>query len=209
MSDVFTSAALPGDSCQFFQSPGQQHTDKVDIQLAVSRNGKSWQRPLRNPFIPNSPTKGDWDYGNNSFATNPPLRLGDELWFYYSGRSTLHGVSPDDGAIGLGTLRVDGFVSMDAGDKEGILTSRPLRLAGDTLCVNADAAGGELRVELLTPSGQPIEPFTLASCEPITTDKIRHELRWRESRDMSKLRDRDIRIRFHLKNAQLYAFWAE
>jgi hypothetical protein len=119
------------------------HTDSdiVDIQLTTSRNAKHWERTIRQPFIPTSPEVGTWDYANNSVPSTPPIRVGDELWFYYSGRSVLHNVSPNDGAIGLGTLRVDGFYSMDADDREGVLTTKPLRLEGKTLFVNADASG--------------------------------------------------------------------
>lgn len=184
-------------------------TDKVDIQLALSRNAKRWQRPLRKPFIPNSPKKGTWDYANNSFATNPPIRVGDKLWFYYSSRSALHDESPNDGSIGLGTLRVDGFVSLDAGPESGMLITRPVRLNGDSLWVNTDAADGELRAELLDPARKPIEPFTLANCEAITMDRIRHKLRWQNSADLSKICHRNVHIRFHLTNAKLYAFWTE
>ena len=113
-------------------------TDKIEIQLATSPNAKSWKRPLRDPFIPTSPRRGDWDFGNNAMAKSSPIRVGDELWFYYSGRSTLHNEVPNTGAIGLGTLRVDGFVSLDAGDEPGFLRTRPVVLQGKEIYVNAE-----------------------------------------------------------------------
>jgi hypothetical protein len=81
-------------------------TDKVDIQLMTSRNGKQWNRDIRTPFIPCAEEKGSWDFANNAAAESPPIRRGDELLLYYSGRSTLHDEVPNTGAIGVGTLRV-------------------------------------------------------------------------------------------------------
>jgi hypothetical protein len=184
-------------------------TDIVDIELATSRNAKHWEREIRTPFIPTSSLKGDWDYGNNSPSTDPPIRVGDQLWFYYSGRSTTHDEEPNTGAIGLGTLRVDGFVSMDAGEETGVLTTKPLRLVGEALYVNADAEGGEIRAEILDEDGQAFAPCLLANCQPIVENSVRYRLRWGDETDLSNLRERDVRLRFHLKNAEIYSFWTE
>lgn len=173
-------------------------SDVVDIQLATSRNGRHWERPSREPFIPTGAEKGDWDFGNNSVPATPPIRVGDELWFYYAGRSTLHNEIPNDGAIGLATLRLDGFVSMDAAD-QGTLTTKPLRLAGNQLCLNADASAGSIRVEML--NGDKV-----VSSKPIGGDAVRHVVEW----DTTQLvPDGEIRLRFHLDRAKLYAFWME
>lgn len=180
-------------------------TDKVDIQLATSRNGKRWTRPTRAPFIPTGHAKGAWDFANNAVPSNSPLRVGDELWFYYSGRSTLHNEKPNDGAIGLATLRVDGFVSMDAA-AEGSLTTRPLVLDGKRLYLNADATGGEIRVEMLDAGGEVLSGFALNRATPIGEDRVRHPVSWEGD---PALPEGTVRLRFHLKRARLYAFWVE
>ena len=150
-----------------------------------------------------------WDYGNNSAANNAPIRVGDELWFYYSGRSTTHNEKPNTGSIGLGKLRVDGFVSVDAGQAEGILTVKPLQFKNNNLYVNADASEGQIRAELVDVSGEVIEPFSLTNCEAIASDSIRHPLQWQGAASMESLGDREVRLRFHIRNAELYAFWTE
>ena len=53
------------------------------------------------------------------------------------------------GSTGLATLRRDGFASLDAGDEEGTITTRPVMFTGKHLFVNVDAPRGELRVEIL------------------------------------------------------------
>ena len=74
------------------------------------------------------------------------LLVGDQLYFYASGRMTRdilvrEGVS----STGLGVMRRDGFASMEAQSQEGTLTTRPVQFSGKYLFVNTDAVGGELR----------------------------------------------------------------
>ena len=214
-------------------------TDTCDTHLAVSHNITHWERPFRRipgpkfatpernlldytdeheqPFIPTG-LPGAWDFGNNDTTATPPIREGDELRFYYSGRSHTHndGFPEGDakpfrhrGSIGLATLRVDGFVSADADPAGGWLLTRPLQLRGTELLVNADALGGALRVEILDEHLNPIEPFTLANAHPITTDAVQIPCTWRGGEDLSALGGRTIHLKFHLTHASLYAFWTE
>jgi hypothetical protein len=190
------------------------HTDSgiVDIQLAVSRNAKHWERPIRTPFIPTTPREGSWDYGNNSMATNPPLRIGDKLWFYYSGRGTHHNEVPNTGAIGLGTLRLDGFVSMDAGQKPGTIVTHPLTFNGKILYVNAEIAkDGHIRAELQRPSGETVKPYTIANCQPVTGDAIAGRITWhgRSFIETTSSSEKGLRLVFEMRDARLYSFWTE
>ncbi len=180
--------------------------DVVDIQLAVSRNAKHWSRPDRTPFIPTGTKRTDWDYGNNAVPATPPIRVGDELWFYYSGRSTRHDEIPNDGAIGLAKLRVDGFVSLDA-DETGILTTRPLKLEGAKLFLNADASGGEIRAELLNRDGESLPKFTKDASTLFNGDSVQHQVQWQGNPKLPQ--QQEVRLRLHLKRAKIYAFWTE
>ena len=108
----------------------------------------------------------DWDWGTVSpYFTPEPIIVGDEIWFYYmaqNGRNwwTYTGDPPrkDPKAkeprkgVGLATLRLDGFVSVET-EKQGTLTTKPLLFLGDTLIVNANAKGGSLGVEALDSGG--------------------------------------------------------
>jgi hypothetical protein len=108
---------------------------------------------------------------------------------------------------GLATLRRDGFASMDADESEGTLTTRPVRFRGRHLFVNAEACGGELRVEILDESGKVISPFTRANCTPVRADQTLHEVQWKPAKDLSALAGQPVKFRFHLRNGRLYAFW--
>ncbi|MFM7072249.1 MAG: hypothetical protein ACKO38_10710, partial [Planctomycetota bacterium] len=113
---------------------------------------------------------------------------------------------PIESGVGLATLRLDGFVSVEAGGEPGTLTTKPLVFLGDTLEVNANAAGGELTIEALDSMGKAIDGFTRNTCTPIATDSVRHTVRWKGGSDCHLLQGRPIQLRFHLKNAKLYAF---
>lgn len=186
--------------------------DRCSVQLAFSRDARHWQRPSRMALLANSPGKGDWDYGNIDPAGDP-IRMGDELWFFYSGRSTLHNQVPNDGAMGVATLRLDGFVSVGGPGQVGTLTTRPLVLRGKSLFVNANAKRGCLRVEVLAAeSGSgpgAIASFSRGNCRALTGDGVRQELRWNASSDLGTFRQKPVRLRFYLDNCELYSFWTE
>src|SRR5690606_26599271 len=127
---------------------------------------------------------GAWNWANVQSAGGGCLVVGDELYFYVSGRQGRPGTAePGICTTGLATLRRDGFASMDwmpgetpvlrtasgrAG--EGTLTTRPVTFTGSHLFVNADVRGGELRVEVLDAGERVIAPFTRDDCHPITGD---------------------------------------
>lgn len=136
--------------------------------------------------------------------------MGDELYFYCSGRNS--GRDPDDGsggATGLVILRRDGFASMDAGKEAGTLTTRPVTFSGNHLYANVDFdGGGELRAEILdAKTGEPLAPFTSDNCRPVRQGGTRVELGWDGAPSLATLAGKPVRVRFHLRNGGLYAFW--
>ena len=203
--------------------------DRVDAQLVFSRNGVTWQRVLKEgavtatelkddrdwkqaaeqaTFLPYGEFEKDWDWGQ-IYPHHPPLVVGDEIRFYYTGIrgrhwSTYH-KDESDYAVGLATLRLDGFVAVEA-EGEGTLTTKPLVFLGDTLVVNANAEGGSLAVEALDVEGKVIEGFASADCAPVTTDGVRHVVTWRGDPDCHLLQGRPLKLRFLLQDAKLYSF---
>jgi len=179
----------------------------LEIQLAVSRDGVRFTRVAdRSPFIPRGPV-GSWDRFNLSLATNPPLAVGDELRFYYGGRSYRHNpyAGPDKGesfgGVGLATVLRDRFVSLEASFDGGTVITRPLRIAGTELYVNADSDFGQIVVEVLNGEGQ-----VAAVSDPVVGDAVKLPVRW-ESGELPV--NEPVRLRFTLRNARLFAVWAE
>lgn len=188
-----------------------QFPKTIDLKVGFSRDGFHWDRPDRRAFIAATRQDGDWDRAYLHGPTGVCLVVGDELWFPYSGFS---GLAPNGkrgdyvgGSIGMAVLRRDGFASMDAGEKPGTLTTRPVTFNGKQLFVNADCPRGELRVEILDEKNQVIAPFSAANCEPIAADKTKQVVRWKNGGDLSAVAGKLVKFRFHLTNGKLYAFW--
>ncbi len=177
-----------------------------EIVAGFSRDGFHWHRPLREPIIGVDPDDDKaWNAGNMQSAGGCVLLVGDELYFYVSGRSGLPGEQVC--TTGLAVLRRDGFASMDAEAAEGELTTRPVTFGGRYLFVNVDADAGELRAEVLDESGAVIPGFSRDRCVPVRVDRTLAEIRWKDDEDLSIVAGRVVRFRFILRHGRLYSFW--
>ena len=193
--------------------PSIKNQDGVSaVKLATSRDLRTWTRVGdRKHFIPISEMgAGVLDTGQ-ILAASHPIRMGDELWIYYSGITARY--NPNDknyyGGIHLGKLRRDGFVSFQAGAEDGVLETRAVRFEGNHLYVNADVSRGELRAEIMDAKGQNVLPgWGFDRCALVTGDQLRAELRW-EGRAVQELHGQHVRLRFQFKQADLYSFWPE
>lgn len=186
-----------------------------EVQLAVSRDLKEWQRPFRIPVLPRG-TDGDWECGIQQTASST-IRVGDEVWLYYCGANYTHGTpvlyrhegtgrkTKYTSSIGLAKWKVDRFVSADAGGRGGTLTTVPMVFTGDRLEINARTRpGGSVRVELLDAARRPLSAFRKS--EAIRADSVRHVVRWPGAPSPGTLQGQPVSLRFELQDAELFAF---
>ena len=176
-----------------------------EVLLGFSRDGFHWQRPERRPFAGVNETDGAWNWGNVQSAGGACLVVGDQLYFYVSGRGKKAATDPC--STGLAVLRRDGFASMGTGSEPGMLTTRPVTFKGKRLFVNADIVGGELHVEVLDRDSKVLPGFGKEQCVPITKDGTLQPVRWKDAADLSALSGQPVRFRFHLHHGKLYSFW--
>ena len=202
----FAAMGLPPQIQKYVDDSGDW-TGVWHIQLMTSRNLHDWQRlGERQPFLTPSPMHcGAYD---TLCLSNPagPVEREDELWFFYNGIRSYALTSlryRDQGAIHLAVLRKDGFISLDAADTEGTLTTESFAAVGDRLLVNVDAAGGELAVQVLGDEGG-----VMLESQPITGDQLRAEVSWL-SGGLEASQGAEVRLRFVLRNASLYSYWLE
>jgi hypothetical protein len=183
----------------------------TDLTLAYSRDGLHWQRPDRSAFLACSRQPDTWNRGYLHSNSAVCVIAGDELRFYFSAFSgqspRLGGHMYAGGAMGLATLRRDGFASMDAAAEPGSLTTPLLDLDGRYLFVNANARGGELTAEILGPDGKVLPGLAKNNCQPIRGDRTCQRVSWKGASDLGRLRGQPVSLRFHAVNAALYAFW--
>ena len=183
----------------------------IDMAIAHSRDGEHWTRE-RTLVLPNGDV-GEWDRFNQC-TSNTPVRVGDELWIYYSGRTYRHGEykqsgltdsGPQQSSIGLATIRLDGWCSLGASFDGGELTTKPFVLPQGTtgIALNAKADWGEIVVELLGDDGE-----VLAGSAPVTGDSARLAVAWPEGIRPAQLVGRPVRLRFIVRNALFYSWQA-
>ncbi len=105
------------------------------------------------------------------------------------------------------TLRLDGFASIKAPMSGGEVITKPLTFTGSRLTMNfATSAAGDIRVEIQDAAGQTLPGFALADCPPVFGDTIERSISWKSGGDMSQLAGKAVRLRFVLRDADLYSF---
>ncbi len=110
-------------------------------------------------------------------------------------------------AIRRFTIRIDGFVAAKAPLDGGEILTKPLIFSGSRFSVNfATSAAGSLHVELTDVDGKPLPGFSLADSDEHFGDSLDRTITWSERSDTSTLAGRPVRLRFRLKDAELYAF---
>ena len=179
------------------------------LKLMSSADGITWRRVTfvndsgyPEVFVPNG-REGDNnarnDGGYMTSFNNAPLRVGDDLIFYYSCAS--YGKNPGPEKIGTGggvfraRLRLDGFVSVDFGR----LVTPLLRFAGNDLRVNSS---GGVNVEALDETGAQLGAARLKD------DGVRQLVRFdgKSLRELQGTRN-GLKLRFTVESgAALYAF---
>lgn len=181
----------------------------VYAELVSSRDGVHWKREEqdRPPILPLG-TPGQWDDGQLYTAVAPVLN-GDTLMVYYGACDNVHGYATKllNCAIGLATLRKDGFVSIDAGPTGGTMSTRSLLGASGPLHVNYRASGGWLKVEVLDADDQVVPGYDETECVPLQGDSVDQIVTWQSHSELPA-DVRPLRLRFIMRNASLYSFMA-
>jgi len=182
--------------------------DFMDFYIGTSRDGitydKSWIY-ARKPIVPRGEA-GSFDKD----GVKPPsqiLTYNDEHWIYYGGMDERHYSIGRHLNIGLAKLRLDGFISLEAGEETGTVVTKPFKLEGERLEINVNAEGGSMRAEILDENGSPIPGYSGDDApEYQAVDDLRLNITWEGDKNLSALSGEVIQIRFHFRNANLYAF---
>jgi len=188
------------------------------LRLLSSRDGESWARLPGDSLIPLGQI-GAWDRFQLLLTGAPPIRVGGRLFIYYRGTARRHNkvpaeydprIAPDQDprtmAIGLATLRVDGFASVSASFDGGRLTTTLLRSSSDELALNLKADYGRVLVECLDEEDRVLPGYGKEDCVPLQVDAVEARVQWREKGNLKLLRERPFKLRFYLYNARLYSY---
>ena len=170
--------------------------------MLSSRDGLHFDRTFMEAWIRPGRDRRNWGDRSTMTAWGLLRTAADELSVYVSQHyrfNTAHMLR--------GTLRVDGFASAHAGYAGGELVTTPVSFKGRRLVLNyATGAGGSVRVELQAESREPLAGFELAEGEELYGDSIAEPYRWKSGGDLSSLAGRRVRIRFAMKDCDLYSY---
>lgn len=199
--------------------------DKLDVEIVWSRDaGRTWRRSIHRPRFIEWGHSPSWDSHWIALPSNAPIRRGNRLYFFYSGRYTTHSDIDPQGlaAIGVATLRVDGFCSLHSASKTGAVVTHPMTWPGGDLLLNFDArhdleahpsqtASGMLKVEVRDENNQPIPGFAADDFPPqcINTANLADchmAATWNNGKTLKELVGRNIRFLFVLRDCHLYSF---
>ena len=183
-----------------------------DVRLGYGYDGVNFHKAFdRSPFLRLGPS-GRFD-SKWVWAFPDPIRMGDELWIYYSAHNKDHDGYVDTAASGhlsgisRAVMRLDGFVSVDADYTGGYVLTPPLLFEGENLHLNLDTSGGgSVRVELLDETGKSLEGFSREDVEYLNGNSVNIPVRWKSGVSPGRMAGKPVRIRFFLKDCKLYAF---
>ncbi|HUW18421.1 MAG TPA: LamG-like jellyroll fold domain-containing protein [Sedimentisphaerales bacterium] len=188
-------------------------------ELAVSRDSINWHifdAEGDSPYLPKT-LQMDGEKVGLGWVTDGLIRRGDTIWQYSNPEGRPRGKTVRF------IQRLDGFVSLDAGEQTGTIITRPLIFEGSKLTLNV-AAKGMVKVALLNLPGmeisgynvgltdapkKPVRGFGIDDCDPIRTNSVRQVVAWKGDSDVGNLAGQMVRLRFEMQNAKLFAFQFE
>jgi len=153
---------------------------------------------------------GSWEDGMVRSAERIIIH-DDQIFIYYCGVQGPH-TGPKFSrverkhlpAIGLATLRRDGFVSLDAGNEPGFVLTKPFILSSEDIHLNVDAQDGSVTLAICDTSGNPLPD--LERSEPITGDNLDTIARWPNSEKVLPV-GKEVCLRIDAICVKLYSFW--
>ena len=125
-----------------------------DAVMITSRDGLHFKRQFMDAFIRPGRDQNNWGsgHGNNTPAWGLLQTSPGEISIYWC-----ENYVGGNAHVRRGTLRLDGFASVNAPHKGGEFVTRPLTFSGKELVINyATSAVGSVRVELQGADGKPL-----------------------------------------------------
>lgn len=181
------------------------HDQTMDIELCFSRDGRRWERPVREPWVPR-----DQEYEAGMIhAPNRLVDAGDHWLLLYTASAHRHNedrISEDEKARSYvcgGRFPKGRFLGLSARDaRVGMLWTRPFILGGTELCLDASIEGS-LRAELCDPFGAPLPGFDKGRSKVITGDSVDHVLRWVDT-SYHDYQSNAVSLRLELERGELF-----
>ena len=173
-----------------------------DAILMSSRGGTKYNRTFLESFVRPGIDQRNWA----ARSTIPALGIiptgANEMSFFVT-----RAYGTKDCYLERMKLRVDGFASLHAGYTEGYSLSKPVILKGNVLRINYSASSiGYVQVVLIDENQHEITGFGTADAIKQMGDKVDAEVKWTSGKTINDVRNKSIRIKFIVRDADLYSF---
>ena len=208
---IQATEALPSPELRRNRAKGQTRYGSAvtDALLVCSRDGRSFFQ-WDDAFIrPGLRTLHNWAYGDNYIAWHvvETASTSDDLPSELSLYATESYFTGNMSRLRRYTLRLDGFASIYAPRDGGEIITKPLTFAGNTLSLNfSTSAAGNIYIEIQDETGSSIPGFQLIDCQQIFGDNLDYSVRWTKNSNLESLEGKVVRLRFVLKEADIFSF---
>jgi len=193
------------DRAKASQRYGTAITEGLFMASRDGVNFKRWNEAFLRPGIERA---GTWHYGHQYLGwsivpTKSALAGAPDELSLYAVESYWTGSSSE---LRRYTMRMDGFVSVNGPLSGGEFITKPLTFTGKELHLNfSTSAAGSIRVEIQDAAGKAIPGWTMEDSEELFGDTLDRAARWKTGTDVSALAGKPVRLRFVLKDADLYS----
>ena len=181
----------------------------TDGMFMTSRDGIEFNMWPESFIRPGLKLKDNWFYSDNYqglgiLETDSHIEGADREMSVFSNEAAEQQESIE--RLRRYTLRIDGFVSVNARLAGGEMLTKPLVFDGSELVLNYSTGGaGGIHVEVQDNRGITIDGFSMDECDEVWGDDLRRVVSWKKSADLSALAGQPVRLRFRLKDADLYS----
>jgi len=178
------------------------YKDCSDAIFMTTRGGNLYDRTFLESFIRPGIGLENWVSRSNYPALNVVETGKHEMSVYVNESYAQEGAH-----LKRYSMRIDGFVSVHAGMKEGSITTKLIKFEGKELEINySTSAAGSVKVELLDADGKPIPGFSKEDAGEIIGNEIKRIVSWKNNPSLSAISGQPVRLKFYLKDADLFSF---
>lgn len=211
---------LSDEQARAIQVDPRYFGDISDAVLLTSRGGNAYERTFREGFVRPGIGWENWTSRTNYPALGIVPTGPAEMSLYIQknyGQPTAR--------LDRYALRTDGLASVHAGSVGGMFETPVLDLGGQAaqgavdpgsdgpalqLSVNySTSAAGSVLVEICDEAGAALPGYSRDDCEELIGDEIDRPLRWRGRTSLFGVAHRPVKLRFHLRDADLFAISCE
>ena len=207
-----------------FSAVFHHNTDKLDVRMAVSHDGRYFQWVTEDPVL-ECGEPGEWDCAGVYTGPNLVYLPDGRLALPYGGTSVLHDESYYQlfyrdyrKNYGLGDNQYawaiwdDGRLAGIEAENTGEFTTYAHRFEGSHIEINARTGrAGNIRIALWEEGLSPVDIKDVAGCSfeealPFSGDEIWTRCRWTGTDDLANLKGKEIGLCVRMDNAKIFGY---